>query len=67
MHNWDRSGSTTLIEETSKSFASRFYNDGIDMYFGIGINAGITESIALNISYDNMGFSDDGSLDSAGS
>ena len=37
------------------------------MYFGIGINAGITESIALNISYDNMGFSDDGSLDSAGS
>ena len=67
MHNWDRSGSTTLIEEASKSFASRFYNDGIDMYFGIGINAGITESIALNISYDNMGFSDDGSLDSAGS
>ena len=67
LHNWDRSGSTSLMYESSKAFDTRFYNDGVDMYFGIEVNAGLTDSLALNVSYDSMGFADEGSLDDSGS
>ncbi len=67
LHHWDRSGSTTLIYESSKSFASRYYNDGVDLYLGIGLNAGLTENLALNVSYDSMGFADDGGYGNTGS
>tara|TARA_Y100001970_G_C14117405_1_gene794392 strand:- start:917 stop:1357 length:441 start_codon:yes stop_codon:yes gene_type:complete len=70
LHQWDKSGSTTLIHNSStdKSIEGRFYDSGTDLYASVGVNLGLTEAIALNASYDVMGFDDSASsLDSASS
>ena len=65
LHQWDKSGSTTLLFHSS-GIDSRFYDSGTDLYAGLGINVGLTEAIALNASYDVLGFDDTASsLDSA--
>ena len=67
VHQWDKSGSTTLLFN-SQSIDGRFYDSGTDLYAGLGVNLGLTQSIALNASYDVLGFDDSASsLDSASS
>ena len=39
----------------------RFFNSGTDLYAGVGVNIGITEAMALNISYDVLGLGDSAS------
>ena len=67
LHQWDKSGSTTLLQLDS-SIDGRFYDSGTDLYAGLGVNLGLTEAIAINASYDVLGFDDSASsLDSASS
>ena len=60
VHVWDRSGSTTAITDTNSTLKNSFYNDGADLYYGIEIDTGITESMSFNISLDGMSFADAG-------
>ena len=60
MHVWDRSGSTTLLNDNDKAIDSRFYNDGADLYFGFGINYQVFGALSVNASYDAMDFGDTG-------
>ena len=61
LHNWDRSGSTTLLTDNT-NINSRFYDDGIDLYAGFGVDFNVIESIGINASYDILGFGDDASI-----
>ena len=37
----------------------KIYDEGIDLYAGFGVDFNVIESIAINASYDILGFSDD--------
>jgi hypothetical protein len=60
VHVWDKSGSTTLLYHADNGVNSRFYNDGVDLYFGFGFNYNLYSSLVLNVSYDALDFSDTG-------
>ena len=59
VHQWDKSGSTTLVH--GDSIDGRFYNSGTDLYAGLGVNISMTSSIAISISYDVLGMGDNAS------
>ena len=65
-HNWERSGSTTLLDNNA-AFKSRFYDDGIGAYGSLGVAANFTDNIGLNISYHSMGLSNDVSFGNSSS
>ena len=60
LHDWDRSGSTTLLTENT-NINSRFFDDGIDLYAGFGVDINVLESLSVNLSYDILGFEDSAS------
>ena len=60
LHDWDRSGSSTILTDNT-NINSRFFDDGIDLYAGFGIDINVLESLAINFSYDTLGFEDDAS------
>ena len=57
LHDWDRSGSTTLLTDNT-NINSRFFDEGIDLYAGFGIDINVLESLSVNLSYDTLGFED---------
>ena len=60
LHDWDRSGSTTLLTDNT-NINSRFFDDGIDLYAGFGVDINVLESLSVNLSYDTLGFEDSAS------
>ena len=60
LHNWDRSGSTTLLTDNT-NINSRFFDEGVDLYAGFGIDINVLESLAVNLSYDTLSFEDSAS------
>jgi len=61
-HAWDKSGSTTLLLNDD-GWNKSFYNEGWGAYGGIGVAADVNEQIAIDISYDMLGISNDVSFD----
>ena len=53
-----KTGSTTLLTDNT-NINSRFYDEGVDLYAGFGVDFNVIESIAINASYDILGFGDD--------
>ena len=66
IHAWDKSGSTTLLDNNN-AFAGSFYNEGIGGYGGIGIGFNVIENITVNVSYDILGLSNNAQFDNASS
>ena len=62
VHSWDRDGSTTLLIDDD-GFKSKFYNDGIGAYGGIGISINMFSNTSLDLAYDIIGVSNDVSFD----
>ena len=60
LHDWDRSGSTTLLTDNT-NINSRFFDDGVDLYAGFGVDINVLESLSVNLSYDTLGFEDSAS------
>ena len=61
LHSWDKEGSTTLLIDNS-GFASKFYNDGIGAYGGVGVSLNILTNTSLDLAYDAIGISNDASF-----
>ncbi len=66
IHAWDKSGSTTLLDNNN-AFAGSFYNEGIGGYGGIGIGFNVIENITVNVSYDLLGLSNNAQFDNSSS
>ena len=58
VHLWNQSGSATFLDNNT-SFSSKFFDEGTDLYFGIGITANIIEDLKISIGYDALNFTDD--------
>lgn len=57
-HIWNQTGSVTFLDNNT-GFSSQFFDDGFDLYFGVGIDANITSNIKANIGYDMINFTDE--------
>lgn len=57
IHKWNKSGTTSLTFH-DKALANNFYNDGADLYFGIGLDITIYKAISLTTAYDALSFAD---------
>ncbi len=64
VHAWDKSGSTTLLDN-STAFGGSFFNQGIGGYGGVGITYNVFEAISFDVAYDIIGLSNDASFDSS--
>ena len=63
VHSWDKSGSTTLLDN-SNAFAGSFFDQGIGAYGGVGVAYNVYDKISVDIAYDHIGLSKDLSFDS---
>lgn len=57
-HVWNQSGSATFLDNNT-AFTNQFFDEGFDLYFGLGIDANITPNIKANIGYDMINFTDE--------
>ena len=64
LHAWDKEGSTTLLDNNS-GFNSKYYNEGIGAYAGVGIGFNLLENTSLDLSYDLIGMSSNGDFDNS--
>ena len=62
MHAWDKSGSTTLLDDNT-GFQSKYYNEGIGAYGGVGVAINLFENTSLDLAYDIIGVSSSGNFD----
>ena len=62
MHAWNKDGSTTLMDDNS-GFKSKYYNEGIGAYGGIGVAINVFENTSLDLAYDIIGVSSYGDFE----
>ena len=62
MHAWSKGGSTTLLDDND-GFKSKYYNEGIGAYGGLGVAINLLENTSLDIAYDIIGVSSNGDFD----
>jgi len=58
VHIWDQTGTATFLDNNS-TFTSSFFDEGADLYFGLGVTANVTSSLKFNIGYDMINFTDE--------
>ena len=58
VHIWDQTGTATFLDNNS-TFTSSFFDEGADLYFGLGVAGNVTSNIKLNIGYDMINFTDE--------
>ena len=58
VHLWNQSGSATFLDNNS-TFNSKFFDEGADFYFGLGITANIIEDLKISVGYDALNFTDE--------
>jgi hypothetical protein len=63
VHAWDKSGSTTLLDN-STAFGGSFFDQGIGGYSGVGVAYNVYDTISVDIAYDVIGLSKDASFSS---
>ena len=58
VHLWNQSGSATFLDNNS-TFNSKFFDEGADLYFGLGITANVIEDLKISVGYDALNFTDE--------
>ena len=61
IHSWNKSGSTTILDNDN-AFAGSFYSQGIGGYGGVGVATNVSDNLAIDIAYDIIGLSKDGTF-----
>lgn len=64
IHAWDKSGSTTILDNDT-GFSDAYFNEGIGAYAGTGLSLNLFQGLALDVSYDYIGLSNDLSFNEA--
>ena len=64
VHSWDKSGSTTLLNNNNHINAE-FFSQGIGAYSGVGVSYNVYDAISVDIAYDIIGLSKDASFGSS--
>ena len=57
-HLWNQSGSATFLDNNS-TFNAKFFDEGVDFYFGLGVTANIIEDLKISVGYDALNFTDE--------
>ncbi len=64
VHSWDKSGSTTLLNNNNHINAE-FFSKGIGAYGGVGVAYNVYDTFSVDIAYDIIGLSKDASFGSS--